>query len=49
MNRSQTSDAFFRTMTDCLAAISSPVTGLGVMTILVRTLTKLPGAISRKR
>jgi hypothetical protein len=30
MNRSQTANAFFGTMADCLVAISSPVTGLGV-------------------
>lgn len=50
MNRVQTSNAFFiRTMADCLAAISSPVIGFDVMTMLVRMLTGLPRAISRKR
>ena len=49
MNRSQSSNAFFRTMADCHVAISSPVTEFEGMTILVRALTKLPGVISRKR
>jgi len=49
MNRSQTANAFFRTMTDCLAAISFRVTGFDGMTILMHTYTRLPRAISRKR
>jgi hypothetical protein len=49
MNRSQTSNAFFRTMADSLVAISSPVTESGGMTILVRTLIRLPRAVSRER